>query len=214
MRVLVCDDHRLLAESLARAIQAAGHDVVDIVATPDEAVEAVQQHRPDVLLLDLGFPRGDALVAAREIGLLHPSTRIVVLTGSDSLDRAREALEAGVAGYLRKDERVDRIIETLQRCVDGDRVVDETTLRRLTRQPVRSEPKEPTQLLTPRELDVARLLQAGLTTAEIVHELGIQESTVRRHVQGIFAKLSVHSRIQAVARLGDTLAGTLDEASA
>jgi DNA-binding NarL/FixJ family response regulator len=163
----------------------------------------VELKRPHVLLLDLGFPDGDSLASARELTASHSGTRIVVLTGSDSLDDARRALDAGVAGYLRKDERIDRIIDALERCASGERVVDEQLLRRLARQPVRSAALREGNLLTPRERDVARLLQAGLNTAEMVEQLGIRESTVRRHVQAIFAKLSVHSRIEAVACLGD-----------
>jgi two-component system, NarL family, nitrate/nitrite response regulator NarL len=203
MRVVICDDHRLLAECLREAIEGAGHEVDALAASPAEAIVCVELKRPDVLLLDLGFPDGDSLAAARDLTASHPGTRIVVLTGSDSLEDARRALDAGVAGYLRKDERIDRIIDALERCASGERVVDGQLLRRLTRQPVRSTGFRDVNLLTPRERDVARLLQAGLNTAEMVEQLGIRESTVRRHVQAIFAKLSVHSRIEAVACLGD-----------
>jgi two-component system nitrate/nitrite response regulator NarL len=203
MRVVICDDHRLLAECLREAIEGAGHEVDALAASPAEAIVCVELKRPDVLLLDLGFPDGDSLAAARDLTASHPGTRIVVLTGSDSLEEAGRALDAGVAGYLRKDERIDRIIDALERCASGERVVDGQLLRRLTRQPVRSTGFRDVNLLTPRERDVARLLQAGLNTAEMVEQLGIRESTVRRHVQAIFAKLSVHSRIEAVACLGD-----------
>lgn len=202
MRVVICDDHRLLAECLQEAIASAGHEIAALAVSPAEAVACVELHRPDVLLLDLGYPNGDALAAARDLVDRHPGTRVVILTGSDSLDHVREALAAGVAGYLRKDERIDRIIDALERCARGERVVDELLLRRLA-----NRSKTPTRdgagvQLTSRERDVARLLQAGLNTSEIVQRLGIRESTVRRHVQVIFSKLSVHSRIEAVARLG------------
>ena len=203
MRVVICDDHRLLAEGLRHAIVRAGHTVEAVALSPADAVACVDRLRPDVLLLDLTFPGGDSLAAARELAARHPDTRIVVLTGSESVDKARKALDAGVTGYLRKDERIDRIIDARSRCSRGERVVDETMMRRLARHPApTARPQVPMSQLTPRERDVARLLQAGLNTAEIVDLLGIRETTVRRHVQAIFAKLSVHSRIEAVACLG------------
>ena len=208
MRVVICDDHRLLAEGLQNAIVRAGHTVEAVALSPADAVACVDRLRPDVLLLDLSFPGGDSLATARELVARHPGTRIVVLTGSDSVDKARTALEAGVTGYLRKDERIDRIIEALDRCSRGERVVDETTMRRLARHPAPTARPHHLDQLTPRERDVAQLLQAGLNTSEIVDHLGIRESTVRRHVQAIFVKLSVHSRIEAVACLSGLPTGS------
>lgn len=202
MRVVICDDHRLLAECLEEAIASAGHEVAALAVSPADAVACVELHRPDALLLDLGYPDCDAMAAARDLVDRHPGTRVVILTGSDSLDHVRVALAAGVAGYLRKDERIDRIIDALERCARGERVVDELLLRRLAHQRTSATRDGAGVQLTSRERDVARLLQAGLNTAEIVERLGIRESTVRRHVQAIFAKLAVHSRIEAVARLG------------
>jgi two-component system nitrate/nitrite response regulator NarL len=213
MRVVICDDHRLLAECLKEAIVGAGHQVEAVAASPAEAVACVARHGPDVLLLDLGFPDGDALAAARELLARHPQTRIVVLTGSDSLENIRAAMDAGVMGYLRKHERIDRIIEALERCARGERVIDELLLRRLARTTAPTTSPGATNQLTPRERDIARLLREGCNTAQMVQRLGIRESTVRRHVQAIFAKLSVHSRIEAVASLSDLSADSRHLAS-
>lgn len=201
MRVVICDDHRLLAECLTQAFRDAGHEVVAVADSPWEAAGHVERQRPDALLLDLSFPDGDSLDCARAIAASQPATAVVMLTASDSLIDARRALDAGVSGYLRKDEPVVRIIDAVERCTRGTRVVDEPTLRRLARtsQPAARCPD--TQRLTSRESDVADLLVAGLNTAQIVRQLGIRESTVRRHIQAIFGKLAVHSRIEAVASL-------------
>jgi len=213
MRIVICDDHRLLVEALATAIVRAGHTVVAVAWTPADALVAVERHRPDVLLLDLTFPNGDSLEAAREVVARHPRTRTVVLTGSNSLRSLQAALTIGVAGYLRKDEWIDQMLATLERCVRGERVFDEVLMRRLDGSVLKRERNRmATNDLTPRERAVADLLQEGLNTAEMVARLGISESTVRTHVQAILNKLSVHSRVQAVALL-DGLPGHGDEAT-
>ena len=199
MRIVICDDHRLLAEALAAAIVQAGHAVVALAPTPDDAREQVDRLKPDVLLLDLTFPDGDSLEVAREMVTRHPGTRTVMMTASDSVASFQEALTVGVAGYVRKDEWVDQLLATLERCLRGERVLDEVLVRRLARSAqARSRARTPVVDFTPRERAVAELLQEGLNTDEMVRRLGISRSTVRTHVQAILNKLSVHSRVQAV----------------
>ena len=188
MRIVICDDHRLLAEALATAIVRAGHTVEAVAATPTDGVAAVDRTRPDVLLLDLSFP----------------GTRTVVLTGSASVRSLWRALEIGVAGYLRKDERIDQMLTTLERCTRGEKVVDDVLMRRLERSlRERERSRTLSSDFTPRERAVADLLREGLNTTQIVARLGISHSTVRTHVRGILSKLDVHSRIEAVALLDD-----------
>lgn len=207
MRIVICDDHRLLVEALAAAIVGAGHKVEAVCATTADAMRAVERHRPDILLLDLNLPNGDSLPAAREMVVRHPGTRTVILTGSDSIRPLQAALDIGIAGYLRKDGRVDQMLAALECCLRGERVVDEVLMKRLNRAVVeeRRSRKLPTDF-TPRERAVADLLRAGLDTAQIVDTLGVSTSTVRTHVQAILNKLSVHSRVEAVALLEGPLA--------
>ena len=168
---------------------------------PAGALEAVARHRPDVLLLDLTFPEGNSLEAARQGVTGYPQTKTVVLTGSEAIGPLQQALAVGVAGYLRKDERIDQMLATLQRCVRGERVVDEVLMRRMARA-VREGAAPGLRLrLTVREREIVDLLRSGLSTAEMVAALGISDSTVRTHVQSILSKLRVHSRVAAVALL-------------
>jgi DNA-binding NarL/FixJ family response regulator len=202
MRIVLCDDHLLLVEGLASALVRAGHTVAAVTPTPAEGLVAVARHNPDLLLLDLIFPQGDSLGAARHVVARHPRTRVVVLTGSEALGPLQEALAIGVAGYLRKDERLDDMLASVERCNRGERVVDERLMRRLDHGA--GEMHDNGSLLaglTPREREVAALLEDGLTTAEMVARLGISENTVRTHVQGILNKLAVRSRVEAVALL-------------
>lgn len=202
MRIVLCDDHPLLVEGLASALVRAGHTVEAVARTPAEGLVAVARFDPDVLLLDLIFPQGDSLGVARDVVARHPRTRVVVLTGSEALEPLQEALAIGVAGYLRKDERLDDMLAAIDRCNRGERVVDEGLMRRLDHA-IGELHHNGTLVagLTPRERDVAALLADGLNTAQMVARLGISENTVRTHVQGILNKLAVRSRVEAVALL-------------
>lgn len=202
MRLVICDDHRLLVEALSAAIVRAGHTVAAIARTPAEALDAVERHRPDVLLLDLTFPDGNSLSAARTLVARHPQTRTVMLTGSESLGPLQEAIAIGVAGYLRKDQRIEHVLTLLERCTRGEQVIDEVLMRRLDRAVrQRQQHLALSSELTVREREVAGLLKQGLNTMQMVSKLGVSESTVRTHVHGILNKLGVHSRVEAVALL-------------
>jgi two-component system nitrate/nitrite response regulator NarL len=202
MRIVICDDHQLLLEALATALAVHGLTIEAAVATPAEAVRAVALHDPDILVIDVHFPGGSGIDAAREVVARHPRTKVVMITGNEEPEPMVEALAAGVAGYLRKDQRVDAIARALELALRGGTPIDNDLLRQV-RKPRPAVPRQRTPLddLTPRELHILRLLVAGMSTREMVHDLGVSQSTVRTHVQNIFSKLGVHTRLQAVALL-------------
>jgi two-component system nitrate/nitrite response regulator NarL len=204
MRIVLCDDHRLLLEALSKALGSQGFTVEAATSRPADAVAAVKLFDPDLLLIDLGFPEGDGLTAAREVARSHPRTRVVVLTGSDDLAPLREAMRIGVAGYVRKDQRLSGIVQALRQAADGESSIDKALLRRLG-SPAAEPTKQPHVLdrLTQQETVVLGCLADGLQTSEIVKRLGIRNSTVRSHIQAILSKLGVHSRLQAVALLNE-----------
>jgi DNA-binding NarL/FixJ family response regulator len=202
MRIVVCDDERLLLESLSRALELKGFTVAAATSAPREAVAAVQRLRPDVLLIDLGFPDGDGLDAAREVRRKYPETQVVILTASQDRAPVFEAVKLGLAGYVGKDQRLDGIVEALRRAGQGDGRVDRALLRRVSGTSVRVAGQVSVlEKLTTQERVVLGCLAEGLYTPEIVARLGISPTTVRSHIQAIFAKLGVHSRLQAVAAL-------------
>lgn len=203
MRLVLCDDHRLLLEALSTALSARGWIVEATATTPDEAVDAVALHAPNMLVTDVAFPAGDGIDAVRAVVERHPRTKVVILTGVDSPALVREALEIGVAGYTRKNQSIRAIAEVMERADRGDVAVDNALLRSLAVN-TRTSPSSPRSLfgsLTPREQHVLELLVDGRNTAEIVAMLKISDSTARTHVQSILSKLGVHSRLQAVAIL-------------
>lgn len=200
MRIVLCDDHRLLLEALATALAGQGYTIEAATTSPDEAVRAVSLHDPDVLLIDVMFPVGSGLDAARQVIAQHPRTKVVVITGTESVEPLVAALEMGVAGYTRKDQRVEAIAKVIELAARGELAIDRELLRGV-RRTTKSVPTQRSALddLTPRERDVLGLLVNGKSTKQIVQQLGVSQSTVRTHVQNIFAKLGVHSRLQAVA---------------
>lgn len=202
MRLVICDDHHLLVQALATALSGLGHTIEAAVTTPSDAVEATALHEPDVLLLDVHFPNGSGIDAARQVVRQHNRTRVLMLSGGDAPATVKEALEAGVSGYISKAQRIEEIARALDRVVAGELAVDSSLLK--GRQSTQRIPRQRTPVddLTPREQRVLQLLVQGCSTNEIVTRLGVTPSTVRTHVQSIFMKMDVHSRLEAVAVLG------------
>ena len=199
MRIVMCDDNRLLLEALSNALALQGFTVEAATSTPAEAVAAVRLYDPDILLIDLGFEGADGLTAAREVARSHPRTRVVILTGSDDPESLLEAMRIGVAGYVRKDQRLDGIVTALRRAAEGESAIDKTLLRKLTSAARPHSRRSAVASLTQQERVVLCYLAEGLQTNEIVSQLGISTSTVRSHIQAILSKLGVHTRLQAVA---------------
>ena len=173
MRIVVCDDHRVLLEALSHALATRGFIVEAATSSPAEAVAAVKLYDPDLLLVDVSFPDGNGLDAAREVMSHHPRTRVVVLTGSDDAATAIEAARIGVAGYIRKDLRLSAIAEALCRAAAGEPWVDTSALKRLrSAQSNGTAPRHPVDDLTRQERVVLAMLEEGLSTAEIVRRDG------------------------------------------
>ncbi|MPZ94154.1 MAG: response regulator [Propionibacteriales bacterium] len=215
MRLVISDDHRLLLEAMATSLARHGFIIEAATTTPADAVRAVALHDPDLLLSDVSFPQGSGLDAAREVVEHHRRTKVVLVTGMDTLEPLIEALEIGVSGYTRKDQRIEGIASVLETAARGEIAIDQGLLRRLTRrgQAEPAGPRSPLDFLTPREKHVLALLIDGMSTSEIVRAIGVSHSTARTHVQSILSKLGVHSRLQAVALLSDEIAqGLLDNA--
>jgi len=195
VRVLLCDDHRLLVESIAVVFEGRGH-TVDEALSPRAAAEWLVDHSADVCVLDLGFARGDVEDPVAEVRRASPATRIVVFTGSPDrgvLDRAREA---GALGYVSKDDSVAWLVEVVERVGrDPEAGVATWDARPAPSYAVEREP----HFLTPRELQALEGWVEGKNTTELARWMGVRESTVSTHVQTVLTKLGVHSRLEAVA---------------
>jgi two-component system, NarL family, nitrate/nitrite response regulator NarL len=200
MRLLLCDDHRMLVDALSIALTDNGHTVVATALDPDEAVEAAREHQPDVCLLDVNFPQGNGLSAIRRIREVSVDTKVVILSGSLSRGVVADAIAQGAAGFVGKEKPIGAIIEALELARQGQLAVDPLALQDALRP--RSQDDDPLWVLkfvTEREWDVLRCIMDGLSTQEMADQLGVHRSTARTHVQNLLTKLGVHSRLQAAA---------------
>lgn len=202
IRVLIVDDQRLLAESLARVL---GHEP-DLQVTTARSVAETREatrHAVDVVLMDYRLPDGTGIDAIRVVKARWPSARVVMLTAIDDEETILESIQAGADGYLTKDRAPEDVVSTVRAARDGatllPRSVIVTMARRVAEARDRRLDQQPVEALTPRELEVLRALTEGLSTTEICTQLAITPNTLRTHVQNIMGKLHVHSKLEAVA---------------
>ena len=210
MRVLVADDQRVVVrEGLATIVASIpGVDVVGLAANGQESVSLTAEHGPDVVLMDLRMPVMDGIEATAAIRSRHPETQVVVLTTFADEQSVLAALSAGAAGYITKDSTRDDIRRALEAAAAGQGVLDPAAQAALIRA-ARSgagpgsgayEPQQPLpDGLTEREGEVLALIARGRSNTEIAAELFVAETTVKTHVNRIFAKTQSRDRAQAVA---------------
>lgn len=196
VRVVVADDHAMVRETLAAWL--GSHDDIDVCAEAEDSQQVlaeVTRTRPDVLLLDIQMPGADAFATASEVRRICPATRIVFLTAyqSDTLiDRAREI---GAVGYLLKGQNVKTIREGILAAASGATVLSPEIQARLLDRTSGVAPREPGRL-SPRELEVLRLLAVGRSKKEVAKELHVSVKTVDNHTTNIMTKLDIHDRVQ------------------
>jgi DNA-binding NarL/FixJ family response regulator len=206
IRVLIADDQAMVRAGFG-ALLAAQPDieVVGDAADGAQAVAEVAAHAPDVVLMDVRMPVMDGLEAVRRILAEAPERpRVLMLTTFDLDDYVYAALRAGASGFLLKDAPAAELVHAVRVVAAGDALLAPSVTRRLiadfaARQPAgRSSPAAVTSSLTPRELDVLRLIARGLSNQEIAAELILAEQTVKTHVSRILAKTGLRDRAQAV----------------
>ena len=198
LTILIADDHPVVRQGLRTFLATQEDlDVVGEAATCTEAAERAAELRPDVVLLDLVMPGGDGIEAARKIRDASPESKVIVLTSYPDDATVLPALEAGAAGYLLKDVEPQELADGVRRVHHGERLLHPAVTPRVIREAVGPSTASAREALTPRELDVLRLLARGLPNKLIARELGIAERTVKTHVSSILAKLGVTDRTQA-----------------
>jgi DNA-binding NarL/FixJ family response regulator len=201
MRVLIADDQRVVREGLATIVAAfPDTEVVGLAGDGAEAVDLVSEQRPDVVLMDLRMPRVDGVEATRTIRERHPDLAIVVLTTFADDESIVAALSAGASGYLTKDAARDDIRRALEAAVAGQSVLDpavQAALLKAARQGTAQRPATLPDGLTEREAEVLALVAGGLSNTEIAARLFVAETTVKTHINRIFAKTGSRDRTQA-----------------
>ncbi|NRQ33636.1 response regulator transcription factor [Nonomuraea sp. NN258] len=195
IKLLIVDDHPVVREGLRGMLDGdPGLLVAGTAASGDEAVVRARELEPDVVLMDLRMPHGDGVSAITGILAARPDTRVIVLTTYESDQDIVRAVEAGAAGYLLKDTSAEDLLAAVHAAVQGETVLSPSVATRLVtrmRTPA-------TGSLTPREIEVLRLVAKGLTNADVGKRLFISETTVKTHLLRIFGKLAVSDRTAAV----------------
>jgi len=201
VRVVVADDQTVVREGLVTLLELLpGIEVVAAASDGAEAVLLVAEHNPDVLLVDLRMPNVDGVEATRRVRTEYPETEVVVLTTYSDDDSVLSALRAGARGFLTKDADAESIGRALEAAAAGQSIVDADVQRRLIEGAAVSEPTDVNDTgLTPRELEVLRLIAEGLSNTEIARHLVVSEATVKTHINHLFAKANLRDRAQAVA---------------
>jgi len=208
VRVVIAEDLTLLREGLAALLSECGHEVVATVGDGERLLAAVEEHCPDLALVDVRMPptqTDEGVKAAVEVRRTHPETSVLILSQYVEERYAAELLEGGArgVGYLLKDRiaDVDTFLGAIERVACGGTVIDPEVIAQLL---VRRERDNPLDRLTPRETEVLALMAEGHTNASIVERLDISHSAVEKHVRKVFAKLSLtdddqhHRRVLAV----------------
>ena len=193
IRVLIADDHSVVREGLVSLIgRRADMVVVGEASNGREAVDLWKKHQPDVTLLDLRMPELDGVGVIKEIRAEDGRARIIVLTTFDGDEEIYRAIQAGSKGYLLKDAPREALMDCIRRVHGGETCVPVHLAAKLAQ-------RVSGQSLSEREIDVLKLMAQGKSNKEIGSALFISEGTVKSHVKGIFAKMNVISRTEAVA---------------
>ena len=204
IRVLIADDQALVRGGFRSIL--AGQDDIEVVGEAEDgnqAVELVEQLRPDVVLMDIRMPGLDGIEATRRLAARGLATRVLMLTTFDVDEYVYKAMKAGASGFLLKTAPPRQLADAVRTIAAGDALLAPSVTRRLVEQFVRRPPPGTTvpaglEDLTDRELDVLKLLARAMSNAEIAAELVVSEATVKSHVNRILTKLKLRDRTQAV----------------
>jgi two-component system NarL family response regulator len=191
IRILVVDDHHVVRQGLVALINSVEDmEVVGEAADGRKGVELYQMHSPDVTIMDLRLPVLGGVEAIQEIRRFNPQARVIVLTTFDGDENIYRALQAGARGYLLKDMFGDELMDAIRAVHAGRTRIPPVVAQRLAERMGGPD-------LTSRELDVLRLIVAGMSNKEIGHQLHISEATVKTHINNLLGKLGVSDRTQA-----------------
>jgi two-component system response regulator NreC len=195
LRIVIADDHSVVRRGLRQVLE--GDSGLEVVAEAEDVESArryVRGHKPDVLVLDLNMPGGSTLDAIPEIRAEAPETQIVILTMQDEPAYARQALAAGVMGYVLKEAADAELVEAVRRAAAGDTYLNPRLGARLAAEP----PPGPPDGLSEREVEVLKMIALGHTNAEIADQLYLSVRTVETHRAHIQQKLRLGTRSELV----------------
>ena len=198
LRVLVADDHPLFREGVVHSL--ASEEDIEIVgeaADGEEAVSLANELAPDLVVLDLGMPKGGGIEATRRIAASMPATAVLILTVSEDRDDLLEVLKAGARGYVLKGVVAQGLIHAVRAVAKGEVYVTPALASSILHEMTSEEIVDPFEQLTPREQDILELVAEGRTNREIGEQLYLAEKTVKHYMTNVLQKLHVRSRVEA-----------------
>jgi DNA-binding NarL/FixJ family response regulator len=201
IKLVVSDDHPLILDGLEGLLRLEkDFKVLARCATGEETLKAVERHKPDVLILDIRLPQMDGLDVMQRIKERELGTRVVLLTAAVDESQMVKAIRLGVGGVVLKETAPRMLIECIRKVHAGEQWFEKgalgRTLERLLQQEVAR--GEVTQVLSPREIEIAKKLALGLSNKDIAKQLFISEGTVKIHLHNIYYKLRMSGRFQLI----------------
>ncbi|MEM9954054.1 MAG: response regulator transcription factor [Chloroflexota bacterium] len=205
IRVVICDDQAIVTEGLQVILESDSEiEVVGIGHDGAQAIELVEKHHPNIVLMDLKMSGMNGIHATRHIRAHHPDVFVLVLTTYDADEWVFDAIRSGASGYLLKNTPPKDLIKSVKQVVNGENPVDPNVAGTLFKHINQSASTLPsitadTKIddLSDRELEVLRLMAKGLSNRDIAKQLFLSEGTIRNYVSNVFSKLNVSDRTQA-----------------
>lgn len=201
-RVMVVEDHQVVAEGLAALInQQKDMTVVGYAGSVADSIERAAELQPDLALIDFRLTDGTGADVAMAIRQLRPETKLIFLTREDSEAARFAAVEAGASAFIHKSHAAQEVVDAIRRVAAGDSLITPRTIAQLLN--ARREIDAQLERLTAREKEVLRLMAEGISSRDIASRLGISYTTVRTHIRSLGSKLGVHSKLEAIVRARD-----------
>jgi DNA-binding NarL/FixJ family response regulator len=197
MQIYIVDDHSLFRDGLISLLEADGHEIVGQAGDGLTAVEEVPRLKPDLILMDINMPRMNGIDALRQIKVLFPQAKVIMLTVSEDETNLVNAIRAGADGYLLKHLNAREFLEMVNGLERGEAAITRKMTMRLIKH-LATEPDEERISLSERELEILRLVASGKSNQAIADHLSISDNTVKYHLKNILQKLGVGNRTEAV----------------
>jgi DNA-binding NarL/FixJ family response regulator len=194
-RVLLADDHPLMLVGLKKLLEP-DCEVIGTVMDGRALLSLAERERPDVVITDISMPGLDGIAATRRLQETVPGVRVIILSFHSEPSWVRAAFAAGACGYLTKSSASEEIELAVREVLQGRFYVSPLVARAAFVPAPESAPPEAGETLTPREIDIVRLVGAGLGNKEIAHRLGVAVTTVRTHLSSVYDKLRPASRVE------------------
>jgi DNA-binding NarL/FixJ family response regulator len=207
IKVLIVDDQKILAEGIQSVLEVSEDiEVVGLAFDGFEAIEEIEKHTPDVVLLDIRMPNMNGVVATKEIKTKFPIVKVIILTTFDDSDYILNAINYGASGYLLKDIGGTALIDAIKNAYKGDTILPVKIAKKITDAAMMVSSDKEIKLkkaysFSDREVEIALMLYEGFTNRQISSALNLTEGTARNYISTIYVKIGSENRTDAIAKM-------------